>query len=488
MLSAGVIPLGVFRPGYQTDRGLAADDLLEWLRAVRFPNVVMEAVSKKATNRGNMSNHQCKNLNKTPRKQLREQKHDGTYESPMIEQKERLKRHYEDVQARVRTLMERPKVAVMVPPSLPTNMCERCHTVDVHTDLVALFYGNRKSSEWMCSRCRDVLCLELKAPQSRDAGTPMFMCLPRCFETARLAAERFLDQRLDSHWIFAAHKQSPLLLNKLDGPPITSETDAFSQGFRAEVVGISPEWFVDVCGLRVTQLVCHLACLVDDLDLGAKMAVFCECLQQINLLHDALVCAGVRCATIRHGIHTCNPLRAFKIGLAPGTTEDGDPIDTRPVSVLILPYSVCDASLSLTEATHVIMSHPYAGPDVAVKSMTFKAGQSNTGMDWLDADRGTWSEERWDLEREKWREIERRAVACIVQPGQSRSVQVTRVYAAFTREANLATEFGNPMEFNASGQVIAAVGQDQRNRYPAHWVGNGTNRSTDAAIYANCRD
>ncbi|KAI9217244.1 hypothetical protein BC828DRAFT_267421 [Blastocladiella britannica] len=112
---------------------------------------------------------------------------------------------------------------------------------------------------------------------------------------------------------------------------------------------------------------------------------------------------------------------------------------TTPASVLVMPYSVCDSSLSLVEATHVFLSHPYAGPDLTLSPV------HNKDVQRVDAERARWTDERWEHERWKWREIERRAVSCVVRAGQTRSIQVRRFYAPGTREAELAQQFGDPV-------------------------------------------
>ncbi|KAI9220598.1 hypothetical protein BC828DRAFT_405672 [Blastocladiella britannica] len=133
-----------------------------------------------------------------------------------------------------------------------------------------------------------------------------------------------------------------------------------------------------------------------------------------------------------------------------------------------MPFSLCDAYLDLTEAIHVILSHPYVGPDTAVKCGSFPPSYRPKEIEWADAKRAGWSCEQWRVERLKWREVECRAVACIVQDGQTRSVQVTRVYAAHTREAEIAFSYGNPLEFYADDHTIAALEQDMRGRV---WIG-----------------
>ncbi|KAI9216732.1 hypothetical protein BC828DRAFT_392897 [Blastocladiella britannica] len=147
-----------------------------------------------------------------------------------------------------------------------------------------------------------------------------------------------------------------------------------------------------------------------------------------------------------------------------------------------MPYSVCDSSLNLVEATHVIMSHPYVGID---KSLTRATPKDTANRDEKEFGRGNWSEERWEYERLKWREVERRAVSCIVRPGQARSVQVIRLYAAGTREAMLAQQFGNPLMTAPSSGIMAAVDQDWRNRFPEDWSRPGTVRSADAPMYSS---
>ncbi|KAI9220934.1 hypothetical protein BC828DRAFT_382337 [Blastocladiella britannica] len=80
-----------------------------------------------------------------------------------------------------------------------------------------------------------------------------------------------------------------------------------------------------------------------------------------------------------------------------------------------MPFSLCDASLDLTEATHVILAHPYMGPDTAAKYGSFPPSYRPKEKEWADAKRAGWSGEQWRVERLKWREVERRAVACIVR-------------------------------------------------------------------------
>ncbi|KAI9221848.1 hypothetical protein BC828DRAFT_404550 [Blastocladiella britannica] len=214
-------------------------------------------------------------------------------------------------------------------------------------------------------------------------------------------------------------------------------------------------------------------------DPGAKVVVFCKYQQQINLIHDALVVAGTRCAALRQGVQSYPPLREFKCGLAPEWTRNVHPIKTTPVPVLVMPYSVCSATLSLVEATHVIMSHPYTGID---QSLTLATPRNPDNRVPTDFGCGNWKKERWEYERLKWSGVPCRALSDV--PGQTRSVQVIRLYAVGTRESALAQQFGDPLATAPGSGVMAAVDQDRRNRFEKDWSRPGTVRSADAIMYS----
>ncbi|KAI9223215.1 hypothetical protein BC828DRAFT_277082 [Blastocladiella britannica] len=224
--------------------------------------------------------------------------------------------------------------------------------------------------------------------------------------------------------------------------------------------------FIDVCGSRVTQIVCHVARLVDA-DPSAKVVVFCEYLQQLNLIHDALLCAGVSSVAAHQGSPVFAQLYEFKTGRAYGSL--GDHATVKHTSVLVMPYSMCEPSLNLVEASHIVKAHPYAGADLAMDWIISTSENSSLG-------RAHWSEERWAYEHLKWREIEHRAMACVVRPGQTRSVQVVRFYAADTLEAWFAKQFGDPMSNSAypgKGIVAALAAEAKALRVPRFRQGSG---------------
>ncbi|KAI9217723.1 hypothetical protein BC828DRAFT_417883, partial [Blastocladiella britannica] len=161
--------------------------------------------------------HPVWNLSGKERKRLRNnnQHKNGTYELPSIEQKTLIKNRYEEVWMRILVFsrwVHRIEEDDDGDPPMPATTCEHCHAVD--TDTVVLFFSSHKSSRQMCRTCCDALHSELMASQAPDdEGKPMLMCFPRGYEKTHLAAEQFLQGRLTSQRIFAAHKQSPLLLD-----------------------------------------------------------------------------------------------------------------------------------------------------------------------------------------------------------------------------------------------------------------------------------
>ncbi|KAI9224001.1 hypothetical protein BC828DRAFT_395597 [Blastocladiella britannica] len=456
MLSASMVQLQEPPASFQTSHGLTVADLFEWLDPLQ------------------VSDQELKKLREMPRKVNKLVPHGnqaGKWHRKLLQaHSARVRAYVHDFSPLIQELTS--------PLAEAATGCKSCGGDYADADVVLLM-ATRPAPTWQCQRCQGQV-------DGREA-VPRFMCQPRQSRVAHAAAIAVLEERqLGLHRIAHAQGQYALFLDKVDVPTCTAERVVARQAHLPTArTPIAVTDFMGICGSRVTQLVCHVARLLDSTNsIPAKVVIFCEYLQQINLLHDALTCAGVRCTAVRHGIHTYYPLQAFKVGLAPGTAADGQPIDTAPALVLIMPYSACDYSLELTEATHVVLSHPYVGPDTAVKYEGYAPGCRLNNKEWGDAKRAEWSNERWRVERLKWREIERLAVGRVVLAGQANSVQVTRFYAAHTREAEIAMGYGDPLDFHADEHTIAALEQDKRDRFPKDWTGSGVDRLADAVIYS----
>ncbi|KAI9217181.1 hypothetical protein BC828DRAFT_391827 [Blastocladiella britannica] len=384
----------------------------------------------------------------------------------------------------------------------PHDTCEHLEHHDPIDTGAALLLTKDRPPTWACDACQVNATALL--PHRDAPDNPVFACWPRSFESVYRSSEQKFHGRVSARRVIAALDRFPL---KFDGSATDDRVLNDDLGMYPKCLSsyIPAKDFIDVCGMRVLSIVNTITDVVAQ-DPGAKVVVFCEYQQQINLIHDALVATGTKCAAVRHGIQSYLPLREFKCGLPAGRGRNGQRIDTTPAPALVMPYSVCDASLSLTEATHVILSHPYAGID---QSLTQAPPNPFNDCDQTEFGRGNWSEERWEYERLKWREVERRAVSCIVRrallffslfscpvlgvlthlplkiAGQTCSVQVIRLYAAGTREAVLAQQFGNPLATAPGSGGHGRCGPGPTPSVPKQWSQPGTVRSADVIMYSN---
>ncbi|ORZ34182.1 hypothetical protein BCR44DRAFT_1486105 [Catenaria anguillulae PL171] len=104
--------------------------------------------------------------------------------------------------------------------------------------------------------------------------------------------------------------------------------------------------FLDVFGAKIQAVILYIHQQLA-LDPTAKFVAFTEYTFQFHLLGLALHLVNVQAEQVIDGASAYPPILAFK----------SDP----NVRVLIMPFSKCAAGINLSEATHVLFLHPYAG-------------------------------------------------------------------------------------------------------------------------------
>ncbi|ORZ34194.1 hypothetical protein BCR44DRAFT_52024 [Catenaria anguillulae PL171] len=194
--------------------------------------------------------------------------------------------------------------------------------------------------------------------------------------------------------------------------------------------------FVDIFGVKVQAVVMYILQQLDS-DPSAKFLAFTEFTSQLHLLGLALHLVKVKAELVIDGAPVYLPIHSFKT-------------DPR-VRVLILPFTKCAAGINLSEATHVLLVHPFAGQFKTPWDRFGRAGLRFHLLAELPLVESTLNEAESNKNRMRvWAEWEQQCIEMVLQGrNSSAAVRIARfiiqhsVEQAFALHASASNKMGS---------------------------------------------